>query len=158
MIEAFGDARLPERFWSKVDVDETGCWLWSAVTNPDGYGMYWLAGRMRGAHRVAYASLVRPLPDWSPGALVIDHLCRVRRCVNPAHLELVSSRTNTLRGETLAAEQVTRTHCPFGHPLEPGNLVAADARRGGRTCLTCSRRRARESKVLNRLLDEVRPR
>jgi hypothetical protein len=82
------------RFWAKVDVrgpDE--CWLWTAGVNPYGYGAFWVRGVMRGAHRVSYEMAVGPIPD----ELQLDHICRVRRCVNPSHLEPVTQLENLRR-------------------------------------------------------------
>ena len=92
----YADARLPERFWDKTlrPAIHNGCWEWAAHRDESGYATFSVDGKTRRAHRVAYAALVGPIPE----GLVCDHLCRVRHCVNPAHIELVSSRENTLRG------------------------------------------------------------
>ena len=81
-----------ERFWSHVDITED-CWLWTASTN-FGYGQFYAHKRNYRPHRYAYELLVGEVPD----GLVLDHLCRVRHCVNPAHLEPVTHRTNINRG------------------------------------------------------------
>ena len=79
----------PERFWSKVEFGEH--WLWRGRTHPmSGYGTY---SRSQ-AHRVAYEFCVGPIPD----GLVIDHLCRIRHCVHPDHLEAVTHQENCRRG------------------------------------------------------------
>ena len=127
------------RFWLKVEKTE-GCWLWTAYRRPDGYGQFRVGSRMVKAHRFAYELLVGPIPDGRE----TDHLCRVRHCVNPAHLEPVTHRENTLRGDTPAARNAAKTHCPQGHPLAEGNLVPFDLRRGRRRCLTCHREQSRE--------------
>ena len=76
-----------ERFWAKVDKTDD-CWLWTANRTNAGYGHFWLDRRMVLAHRFAYELLIGPIPD----GLTLDHLCRVRACVNPAHLEAVTNR------------------------------------------------------------------
>ena len=88
----FGDPRLPDRFWVKVKLDdESGCWLWTArVHHSRGYGQFSLDRTMRQAHRVAYAALVAAIPP----RMQLDHRCRVRRCVNPAHLAVVTNKLN----------------------------------------------------------------
>lgn len=84
------------RFLAKVALpDENGCLVWLASENGRGYGKFWFAGRLWPAHRFAYSALVGVIPD----GMQLDHLCRNRACVNPEHLEPVSPRTNTLRGE-----------------------------------------------------------
>ena len=123
-----------ERFWPKVEITES-CWLWTAGRVWNGYGRFKVAGRHVYAHRFAYELLDGPIPD----GLQLDHLCRVRHCVNPAHLELVTNRENSLRGESFSAINAAKTHCPQGHPLTPENLVPSALRRGSRACLICSR-------------------
>jgi hypothetical protein len=137
----FGDTRLPRRFWEKVEIDpKSGCWAWTACKNDEGYGWFWLAGRMRRAHRLAYRVLVGEMPS----GLVGDHLCRVRRCVNPEHLEPVTQRENTIRGDTAPARNVAKTHCEHGHEFTEDNISAWAKARGRRQCRVCERRRARE--------------
>lgn len=95
-----------ERFWEKIDktgpppshAPEMGsCWLWTDATRPEPwssrYGTLWVVDRLVGAHRFSYELLVGPIPD----GLVIDHLCRIPRCVNPSHLEPVTAAENARR-------------------------------------------------------------
>ena len=134
-----GSDLLPQRFWDKVDIDPSGCWLWTATTT-QGYGYLWARpGTVSTrAHKLAYETLVAPVPT----GLVLDHLCRVRRCCNPAHVEPVTDQVNLLRGETLAAAQVRRTHCPRGHAYDAENTRTY--RRNKRECRACRiERRAR---------------
>jgi len=133
--------RLPRRFRQKIEVDEdTGCWLWTASKNWKGYGQYWLNGTSVGAHRVAYETLVRPIePD-----LQLDHLCRVRHCVNPWHMQQVSCRENLMRGDTIARAHAEATHCPHGHKYEEWNTYISKC--GGRICRACWREFGRDSR------------
>jgi hypothetical protein len=112
---------------------EDGHWLWLGPVNNNGYAR---KGKEY-VHRMMYVLHVGPIPD----GLEIDHICRVRHCVNPAHLEAVTHRENTLRGMTVAADHARRTHCPYGHRLDEGNLVLSAANRGQRNCLRCARDR-----------------
>lgn len=102
-----------QQFLTRVDVTSGLCWLWTGAIAPNGYGKVWFNGRQVGAHRVAYMLFVGSIP---PGKQ-LDHLCRVRHCVNPSHLEPVTQRENILRGATLAAQNMQRTECRSGHPL-----------------------------------------
>jgi hypothetical protein len=112
------------------------CWDWTGPGNGSGYGRVHVPGLgLRYPHRVTYTQLVGPIP----AGLHIDHLCRNRRCANPAHLEPVTNRTNGLRGATISADQAARTHCPSGHPLSGDNLAPAATRHGFRTCRKCLR-------------------
>ena len=117
------------RFWDKVQKGD-GCWQWVGAIQGAGYGAFWTGPKCKLAHRIAYEHLVELIPD----GLVIDHLCRNRACVNPAHMEVVTGRVNTLRGETLAARQVARTHCPRGHPYSGDNLIIRGGKRFCREC------------------------
>lgn len=120
---------IGDRFWSKVDA--TGvCWLWTAHRDPNGYGRFRLDGAIRPAHRVAYELLVGPIPE----GLTLDHLCRIRHCVNPDHLEPVSRRVNTLRGIGVSALRARQTHCQHGHEFTPENTYTWRRQRRCRTC------------------------
>jgi len=132
-------ARLAARFWAKVDkTGDGGCWLWTAYTDKDGYGTFGIGQRKSRAHRVAWELLRGPIP----GDLQIDHLCRVRHCVNPAHLEPVTQRENTLRSDAFTAQQARRTHCPQGHEYAGHNLMRThDGHRACRACRNARHRR-----------------
>jgi hypothetical protein len=140
------------RFDSKIDRNgpvsafaPTPCWLWLAGITKDGYGLFTITVapnqyRRLYAHRFAYEQACGPIPDASD----IDHLCRVRHCVNPAHMEPVTRRENTLRGL-----RGPRSHCVHGHELIGDNVIT---RKNGRhQCRTCenaqqrARRKRRQS-------------
>lgn len=93
-----------------------------------------------------YRELVAPIPD----DLTLDHLCRVRACVNPDHMEPVTIRENALRGETAAARNAAQTHCPQGHEYTGENTYVTTA--GSRRCRTCTREYVRRSKAKRRRL------
>lgn len=84
-------APVDERFWAKVEKTDH-CWLWSGAIGGWGYGTFNLGDKKYvRAHRYAYATTVGDIPEGK----VLDHICRVRHCVNPDHLRVVSQRENT---------------------------------------------------------------
>lgn len=132
-----------ERFWEKVQVgDFDECWLWQAslcAIAAGGYGRIYVDGRLVMAHRFAYEAFRGPIP----AGLHIDHLCRVTRCVNPAHLEAVPKRVNTLRGMGPPAVNAAKTHCLSGHEFTPENTYVLRGRRWCRKCAAARERRYR---------------
>lgn len=130
---------LPGSMLDKVLLDDNGCWLWTASKDRGGYGRVRIAGRLLKAHRAAYEQLIGPIPE----GMTIDHLCRVRACVNPHHVEVVTRGENVLRGNGFSGTHARMTHCVRGHPLSGDNLyVTKQGQRHCRTC-HCLRQRAR---------------
>lgn len=132
-----------ERFWPRV-TKGAGCWEWTGSVNEDGYGRFAVSHRKTvRAHRWAYEALVGPIPQ----GLVIDHLCRNRACVNPAHMEPVTNRTNVLRGDGITARFSRAEVCKFGHKFD-------GVREGRRVCLECRKRHKREWAAKTRKIGE----
>jgi len=98
----------------------------------DGYVSLTRGGGYFYAHRYVYEQEVGPIPD----GLTLDHLCRNRACVNPDHLEPVTMRVNTLRGETITARNAAKTRCDKGHEFTPENTMRKP---DGRRCRVCQR-------------------
>lgn len=126
---------IGERFEEKwMPVPWTGCWLWLGYVMPNGYGMIGGGGRkggMRLAHRVSYELHIGAIPK----GMQLDHLCRVRCCVNPDHLEPVSQQENISRGSRPSSDV-----CAKGHVYdEPSGKYG----RQGRLCMECCRVAAR---------------
>lgn len=135
------------RFDAKWDEDDNGCWIWSGSLNHKGYGSFMgeggRGGRVVLAHRWSHETFIGPIPE----GFQVDHLCRVRACVNPAHLESVTPRTNTLRSDSVSAINARKTHCKKGHEFTEDNLFPST--RVERVCLTCylARDRSRKPKA-----------
>lgn len=140
------DKRTAVEAWPSVEahVDKSGdCWIYTGQHDRYGYGKHRSAGGVwHLPHRVAYIALVGDVPD----GLVLDHLCRVRDCCNPHHLEPVTNRENLLRGDTIAARRAAQTHCVNGHALDGANVYIRPGS-GTRTCKECRRIRARAYKA-----------
>ena len=118
------------------------CWIWNGNMGPNGYGLFrWDRTTMIVAHRAAYLLLVGPIPQ----GFQIDHLCRNHSCCNPKHMEPVTPRTNVLRGDTLAAANLAKTHCPQGHPYDRENTKYYLNHRSCRICSTARTRRWKET-------------
>ncbi len=143
-----------EHFWYLVDKNGPvpdyaphlgPCWIWNGcISKSTGYPKYKFGNGTR-AHRMAYKLAIGEIPD----GLQLDHLCRVRHCVNPSHLEPVTGKINTLRGISVPAKNAAKTHCKNGHPFSGDNLRIPAS--GGRACLTCDRLRKREERNQNKL-------
>lgn len=128
---------LPEKYQQRIRINEsTNCWEWIGAMRADGYGMAWVIEQKKQlrAHRVVYELLVHKID----GKKVIDHLCRNKRCVNPSHLEEVTSKENTLRGVSTVVSKNKQTHCVHGHELSGTNLYI-HKQRGTRHCRQCSK-------------------
>jgi hypothetical protein len=139
------DERTVARFWSKVNIGEPAdCWTWKLDGGIGGYGQFSIGGKGYYAHRISYEIAKGPIP----AGLHIDHLCRVRNCVNPKHLEAVTRKENLRRAKAWeggAAFQRNKTHCSEGHPYEGYNLFIA--RTGQRVCRACARRNSQASRA-----------
>ena len=134
-------------FWQKVDFTDT-CWLWTGGCTKLGYPKFHIpkAGsatrRNVYAHRYAYEFCVGPIPK----GLTIDHLCEIKLCVRPEHLEPTTIRVNILRSSrNPAAINARKTHCKRGHEFTEENTsrFKNEAGHPGRHCRTCDRLRAR---------------
>lgn len=117
----------------RVRIDAAGHWMWTGTIHMNGYPRCTAGQHASGwAHRMSHETFTGPIP---PGH-TIDHLCRVRACVNPAHLEAVTQRENNLRAPTqLTPVNLAKTRCPQGHPYDVANTYVHKT--GKRDCRTC---------------------
>lgn len=127
------------RFWSKVDKqgpvppEKPGlgpCWMWLGTVSVYGYGAFGIDGKQYKAHRLAY--------EWTVGPITtdtLDHRCRVKTCVNPAHLAPESFWANTRLGEAPTAINARKTHCKYGHAFDEANTRRVHGKRQCRTCI-----------------------
>lgn len=131
----FAVTDLPARMQSKITRLPDGCWYWTGAINSRGYGQWGVDGVSRSTHRVAWELLVGPIPD----GMTIDHLCQIKRCCNPAHLEVVTRAENIWR----YARNIT--HCPQGHELSGTNVIVKTAKSGRtyRNCRECTNSKKR---------------
>jgi len=126
--------RQLETFWSKVTKTQS-CWLWLGYVDKDGYGSHYT--RVNGptknyrAHKLSYVLNVGEVPD----GLVLDHICRVRNCVNPDHLRVVTNRVNVLAGIGITAINARKAVCKHGHEFTPENTAVDNL--GKRYCRRC---------------------
>jgi hypothetical protein len=126
-----------------IPIPETGCWIWARSVSGGGYANIRINGKQSVAHRVAYEALRGPIPE----GMTLDHLCRVRCCVNPDHMDPVTMQENILRGVSVVAVNAGKTHCKNGHEFTDDNTIRVPA---GRQCRICVARRERESAARRR--------
>jgi hypothetical protein len=118
--------RFEERY---IPEPNSGCWLWTGILFKSGYGWFSVHSKVWRAHRWAYEHLVGPIPD----GMVLDHLCKVKSCVNPDHLEPVTQKVNMERAKT----GKYKPFCKNGHPRSGDNLYFFP--NGARACRECVR-------------------
>lgn len=126
---------IEDKFWSKVSKAEGGCWIWQGYIAETGYGRLNASGKTVYAHRASYEIHVGPIPE----GLTIDHLCRVRACVNPDHLEVVTLKENIARSFAPSAIAARENICQRGHVLDDANVYMRNS--GRRLCRTCNQMR-----------------
>lgn len=120
------------------------CWIWKGtVSQQHGYGHYGHTGIQ--AHRAVYEAFVGKISE----GLQLDHLCRNKVCVNPAHLEPVTARENTLRSNAPSAINAKKTHCDSGHEFTEANTYRWAKRPRSRLCRECITIRSRNNYKLN---------
>lgn len=131
-----------ERFTKYIKI-VGDCWEWQAHRDKDGYGIFTFKHHHSvKAHRFSYELYKGAIPT----DLVIDHLCRNRKCVNPNHLEIVTNKENCLRGIGPSAINSRKTHCNRGHPFDEENTYY---QKNGRLCKMCNNENARKRKEQN---------
>lgn len=129
LADRLQDGHMPE--------PNSGCWLWIKTVDRKGYGrLSGGRGILTMAHRASYELEHRIK---IPPGMTIDHKCRVRCCINPDHMEMVTNRINVLRGIGPSAINAKKTECKRGHPLAGSNLYV-NPTTGGRTCRECQKR------------------
>lgn len=129
------ETNIQQRLWDRIEPEPmSGCWLWMGARSRDyEYGEIRI-GKTRRVHILVYELLVGPVPD----GCELDHVCRVRPCVRPSHLEPVPHRINVLRGTSPAAQHATAIMCKRGHSLADAYVYDG----GRRRCRVCHLTRA----------------
>lgn len=128
----------PHQTAGRSETRMKGCWEWTGKIDKDGYGRHRFMGRSFMAHRWVWECV----NGWLSPSTQLDHLCKNRRCVNPAHLEPVSQKENISRARNSNSE---KTHCPQGHRYTELNTYHTGA--GKRKCRACARERAAERRA-----------
>lgn len=127
---------IEKALWDRITV--TGfCWLYDGWLDKHGYGYTRFDGKTQRAHKLAYQELVGPVPEGK----ILDHLCRIRNCVNPDHLEPVTHKVNLMRGFTPARKNAEKTHCINGHEFSEANTYFDGIQRYCRACASDKQKR-----------------
>jgi hypothetical protein len=132
-------ASLRDKFFDRV-CKKSKCWIWQGVVNHDGYGRFLVNGKYKMAHRFSYElkhGKILPYPEFE-----VDHLCKVRNCVNPDHLEVVKHVVNIRRGGNSK-----KTHCIHGHIFDEENTLYTKS--GARQCKKCRDLKAKKYREEN---------
>lgn len=139
--------KLPLKFKNKIEIDNEGCFIWTAGRFKTGYGAFWYRGKQLYAHRFAWQCMIGAIPP----KMVLDHYrmnpgprqapCS-KACVNTEHLEIVTHAENSRRGKGGAAaakRQLAKTHCgTCALPYAGVNLYVTT--KGYRACRSCKRK------------------
>jgi hypothetical protein len=142
---------LLDRVMERIEQSPMGCWLWTGTTSSHGYARIAVAnGQKHGEDGLVHRILYEYFFGSFPVGLTSDHLCRVRRCVNPTHIEPVTTKINVLRGTGITARSAQATHCIHGHPFDERNTLR-DKRDGHRSCRACCREKMRRRRQSSRL-------
>lgn len=140
-----------DQFMARIQPTTNGCWCWTGPLHDAGYGRVRVAGQLVYLHRWMYERVVGLIPS----GLTIDHLCRVRSCCNPAHLEAVTRGENVLRGMAATAVAWRNRTCVKGHPMHGENLYVSP--KGQSQCRACRRVRHREQARRRRAMLAIGP-
>lgn len=160
----FGDQRIPERLWGKVEIVQDGCWRWTGGTFWNGYGQVngpTYEVQTKSAHRLFWSLLIEDVKGRQ-----LDHLCHDpevceggkdcphRRCVNPAHLSPTTHednhRSDRVNRSKIGKWHSEKTHCPQGHEYTESNTKIRQRSNGKgdyRACITCINEQARERRL-----------
>lgn len=133
---------MEERILKRIKKTKT-CWLWTGEVSSGGYGRLIVNGKRTPAHRYVYEFMIGKISE----GLHLDHLCRIRNCVNPMHLEPVTPDINILRGISPPAKNARKTHCKHGHEFTGDNLYMQwnkKTQKYWRKCRACDLNRWRE--------------
>jgi len=145
-LDSTQELSLWKRIYGNYVVANSGCWEWTGNNKKDDYGYSYLSLNFKGkknltlgVYRAMYA-LIHGLPA---KGLHLDHLCRNVNCINPKHLEPVTTQENQKRSPvSITTVNSSKTHCLNGHEFNEQNTYIPPKRQNRRECRTCKRQRS----------------
>jgi HNH endonuclease len=149
----FTPQKVIDRLLERIEIDEAGCWISLYSVGSHGYSQVtWWTGkrdeggktRVRLGHRVSWEALHGPIP----GGLTIDHICRVRRCINPEHLRLLSNLANATD-----TRRATEAPVPIGKTCGKGLHELLRYPSGAVACRECAKDRSDRKELKNTTCD-----
>lgn len=132
------------KFWMRVEKESDGCHNWTGLKNPKGYGKMRFVRDDGSICQYAHQWVWEQEHGRVPKGMTLDHyVCDNESCVRVSHMRITSVRENVLRSDGIAARNLAKTHCKYGHPFTGENLkIRAN---GGRSCAICMQKSGRET-------------
>lgn len=127
-----------DRILTKIHFEpNTGCWLWDGSVTHNGYGIFSRQFGDKTSSTVIHRMTYRWYKGEIPEDLELDHLCQVRCCANPEHMEPVTNKENFDRSMKRGKIVQAWLKCEKGHHLTEGNICYYTIKNSGKIKKRC---------------------